>query len=530
MRPGQPGADELAGDDLASESDAADVMRPGQPGADDSPFPVSEREVPLDSVVGPGRPFDVRFDPDAETGYSSICCAHTIVSEASGRPIEQEEIVSRAAEGGWLTFDEEGDVRGTPVDALSELLGSYGIESSLTTGEDNAWERLDEALAQDRRVVLPLGQPGYPGNDGDLSVAITGVDRSSGAVLATDSAANSPFQIPLDAFEESWRASDFAMTSVEGQPFDVLGMTMQAEFGPSTSALPLDGLPANGEAALGDWWASSGNPSGCCMAPAEPAGSPLEFTDRSGSVYELTGMDTTGTGRADVATLDANGDGEADTWMFDTTDSGQADLMYYDSTGSGEPDSVSCCSDDGQWSDPLPISTALNYAYEGQQVGTPVAVPQEAVPQEVARVLPQVVVESAPASEGGVTFNIVSDTPVPTEGVTFTLAPGGLPNPNDVLVIAPSMTMAPTLAQVSAVSPTLAEIYADPNPLGRDILDLLRSGPRSDAPAGNLLGFQASMAAFDRMGSAMFTPTGMEMRFNPLTGSNVTVPRGNLAP
>ena len=550
LPPDLPDDFDAPADDVAAASDAADVMRPGQPGADEpageelasdagtlesysetdgeSPFPVSERDVPLDSVVGPGRPFDVRFDPEADSGYTSICCAHTILSEISGRPIEQEEIVSRAAEGGWLTFGDEGEVRGTPVDGLSELLGSYGVESSVTTGEENAFDRLDEALAADRRVVLPLGQPGYPGNEGDLSLAITGVDRSSGSVLATDSAANSPIQIPLDTFEESWRASDFAMTSVEGQPFDVLGMTMQAEFGPSTSALPLDGLPVGGEAALGDWWASSGDPSGCCMAPDEPAESPLQFTDPSGSVYDLTGMDTTGTGQADVATLDANGDGQADTWMFDTTDSGQADLMYYDSTGSGEPDSVSCCSDDGQWRDPVPLTTALNYAYEGQQVGTPVAVPQDAVPQEVAEVLPQVVISPESANEGGVTFNIISDTPVPTAGVDFTFASEGLPQPGDTFVLAPSMTMAPSLAQASVVSPTFEQILADPNPLGREALDALRNGPGTPGPNG----LWVTRGAFgdttlSSLGSAQLTPTGMVVRPDILTGTNHTVPRTN---
>jgi hypothetical protein len=532
MRPGQPGADELP-EDVVSDAVPAESDWTSEEG--ESPFPVSEREVPLDSVAGPGRPFDVRFDAEADTGYSAICCAHTIVSEVSGRQVERDEIVSRAAEGGFLTFEDDGSVRGTPVDALSELLGSYGIDSSVRTGEDDAWQRLDDALAADRRVVLPLGQPGYPGNEGDLSVAVTGVDRASGTVLATDSGQNAPFQIPLDTFEESWRASDFAMTSIGGAPYDALGMTMQVELGPSASALPLDGLPADGAAALDDWWASSGDPSGCCMAPAEPAATPLEFTDQSGSVYELTGMDTTGTGQADVATLDANDDGQADTWMFDTTGTGQADLMYYDSTGSGEPDSVSCCADDGQWSGPVPLTTALNFPYEGQQIGTPVALPQGAVPQEFAEVLPQVVVEPAPANQGPVTFNIISDTPVPTAGldISFSNADAGFANEaNPFFVIAPSMVMAPPSEQVNALSAQWGDHWAGPNPFGVDIMDSILTGPRSspDGLFGFRADFQRAITGPERMGSAFLTPTGTEMRFDLRTGTNVTVPRTNWAP
>ena len=277
---------EAATDTAAPDSDAADVMRPGQPGADElpaeeAPFPVSERDIPLDSVVGPGQPFELRFEDSDDNAYTAVCCAHTIVSEISGDPVEKEDIVSRAAEGGWLTFDDAGSVRGTPVDALSELLGSYGVESSLTTGEGDAWERLDGALAADRRVILPLDQPGFGQYGEDVSVALTGVDRARGVVLASDSAEGAPFQIPLDTFENSWRASDFAMTSVADAPYDVLGMTMHADIGLASTAQPLDGMVVGGQAALGEWWATAAEPVGCCIAPAEPAETALEFTDQS---------------------------------------------------------------------------------------------------------------------------------------------------------------------------------------------------------------------------------------------------------
>jgi hypothetical protein len=443
------------------------------------PFPVSEREVPLDSVVGPGRPYDIGFDAEADTNYSSTCCGQTIVSEVTGRPVEREEIVQRAAEGGSLVFDDAGEVRGTSVTALPDLLASYGIESHLTTGEESAWQRLDRALADGHRVVLPLGQPGYPGVDGDMAVAVTAVDRERGVLEAADSAGNSPFQIPLDAFEESWRRSDFAMTSLEDAPYDVLGMTMQAQLGPSADTLPLDGLPSDGDAALGDWWASSGSPTGCCMAPAEPADTPLRFTDRSGSVYELTGMDTTGTGQADVATLDANADGRADTWVFDTTGTGQADLLYYDSTGTGGPDSVSHSADDGRWAEPMPLSTALDWA--------------------------------------PTTFSILSDTPAPTIGV----------DPGQAM----SSVMAPAPEQANALADQ-GTYWPDAGPLGLDILDLLRNGPRPSS--GDVFefraNFQQAITGPERMGSAFLTPTGTEMRFNSSTGTNTTVSRTSWSP
>jgi hypothetical protein len=526
MRPGQPGADELleeaTGDLPAVEADA--------PVEGEPPFPVSGRDVPLDSVAGPGRPLDIGFDAEADTNYSTTCCAQTVVSEILGRPVEHDELVSRAAEGGYLMFGEAGEVRGTSVAALPDLLAAYGIESRLTTGEENAWPQLDQALADGHRVVLPLGQPGYPGEEGDLAVAVTAVDRDRGIVEATDSAGSPPFQIPLDAFEESWRRGDFAITSVEDAPYDVLGMTMQAQLGPSASAPPLDGLPAAGDAALGDWWASEGSPSGCCMPPAEPADTPLQFTDQAGSVYELTGMDTTGNGQADVATLDANADGRADTWMFDTTGTGQADLLYYDGTGSGKPDSVSCCADDGRWSDPIPLTTALNFPAEGSRLGTPVAVPASSVPQGIAEMLPQV----ASTAGAPTTFTILSDTPAPTAGVdmSFSNQDAGFANEANPFVIAPSMVMAPTTEQTNALAAQWGRHWEGPNPFGVDIMNELRNGPR--ASSGDLFQFRAdfqqAITGPERMGSAFLTPTGTEMRFNASTGTNVTVPRTNWAP
>ena len=515
---------EAATDTAAPGSDAADVMRPGQPGADElpaeeAPFPVSERDIPLDSVVGPGQPFELRFEDSDDNAYTAVCCAHTIVSEISGDPVEKEEIVSRAAEGGWLTFDDAGSVRGTPVDALSELLGSYGVESSLTTGEGDAWERLDGALAADRRVILPLDQPGFGQYGEDVSVALTGVDRARGVVLASDSAEGAPFQIPLDTFENSWRASDFAMTSVADAPYDVLGMTMHADIGLASTAQPLDGMVVGGQAALGEWWATAAEPVGCCIAPAEPAETALEFTDQSGSVYQLPGTDTTGTGQADLAALDANQDGVPDTWMFDTTGTGQADLVYYDSSGTGEPDSVSYSADDGQWADPLPLTTALNYALPEMQPGTPVAIPLNQMPVSIGEAAANFTVSGDQLASTGANLVITYDQPA--EGANLVITD---PQPQGgEFVVVPS-----------PYAPTADQLNSAPGEWNLPPIDTSRPAPRLDPNFTDVhslrLGLQRAYAHQSIIGNSRFLPEGIERRFNPLTGSTIDVPRGSTFP
>jgi hypothetical protein len=575
-------------EDAAAASDASDVMPGGQPGAEplpedlgiepvpveadwvsegEPPFAVSEREIPLDSIVGPGQPFELRFDDQQDTGYCAVCCAHTVLSEVAGREIPREEIVSRAADGGWLSFGESGEARGTSPEGLGDLLDSYGIASSQTTGEADAFERLDRAIADDRRVIVPLDQPGFGAYGEDTSVAITAVDREAGTVLARDSAEGSPIQIPLGSFEQAWSTSDYTMTSVEDSPYDVLGMTLHPDFGLASSAEPLDGLPAGGAAALGDWWAAAGDPAGCCQAPEEAAATPLGFTDGSGDVHQLPGIDSSGTGQADTAQLDANGDGQIDTWMFDTTDTGQADLLYYDSDGAGQPDSVSCCADDGQWTEPGPLSTALNYWGPGQQLGTPIAVPESQVPAELAASLPTISAETM-ASRSNLVIsyeepanapNLVITNDVPAEGANLVISydqPADAPNlvitydqpaegPNLVItdppadgggwVVLPSMSMAPTSDQQNALSAQWGDHWAGPNPFGVDLMQSVQNpSPRLDPNFTDVYslrrGLERMYAHQSIVNNVMLLPDGIERRFNPLTGSTIDVPRGSLFP
>jgi hypothetical protein len=529
MGPGQPGAEPLedfVADDLGAEDVAVDEL-PAEVApleADwvsegESPFAVSEREMPLDAIVGPGQPFELRFDEQQDNGYCAVCCAHTVVSEITGREVPREEIENRAAEGGWLSFGESGEVRGTSPEGLGDMLDSYGIATSQTSGEADAFDRLDQAIADDRRVIVPLDQPGFGAYGEDTSVAITAVDREAGTVLARDSAQGSPIQIPLDSFEQAWGESDYSLTSVDDAPYDVVGATLHPDFGLASSAEPLGGLPADGEAGIGDWWASAGDPVGCCQVPEQPADTPLEFSDGTGNVYQLPGLDTSGTGQADTAVLDANGDGQADTWMYDTTDTGQVDLMYYDSSGSGEPDSVSCCSAEGEWREPIPVTTALNAAVPGQQLA-PVAIPQDQVPAEVVENYPELFPTADQVAANTMTVNIEPLFVPSLEQPTYTIVSPGI--------------MAPTAAQQEAMPlgiPAWDGPGVDPY---ADIIDLLRSP--SPASSGPVDLFQAqdlmsrTLASMDIAATAFTLPSGIERRYNPLTGSTIDVARGSMFP
>ena len=508
-------------------SEPSAVMGLGQPGteaaepapvdeswapAGEQPFPVSEPDVPFTSAVGPGQPYEVGWAEQGATGHCTVCSTASVVSEVSGTRVDPDEVVRRAADNGMLEFGDAGEVRGTSPEATGELLASFGIASETTTGEADAWQRLEQSLAADRRVVLPLGQPGS-GPEGDITLAVGAVDRERGVVTAGDSVENAPLEIPMDTFESSWRQSDFSLTSIESAPYDLLGMTMHPSLGLQTSAQPLVGQPADGEAALGDWWSATETPSGCCTTPGDLAETPLEFTDSSGAVHQLPGLDTTDSGQADVASMDANGDGQDDTWLFDTTGTGQADLLYYDSTGNGQPDSVSCCGDDpGQWTDPLPLTTALGVVDPAQPLAAPLDIPIEAFPQEVRNEL-MIMPDLAPSPQaqpgpGEQTISISPD---------LTLSPQEQSSGTPTISIASSMWMLPNTGQADA--------------LGPDILEML-AGPSVSGPQLNLSNdvIARTLSSMSGMTSAMLTPPGTELRFNSSTGSTDLVSRGSSYP
>ena len=343
------------------------TVEPGWSEQGDPPLPSAGEAPPLDSAVAPGQPFGVYWEDQGDTGYCPGCGAQVVLAETLGQSVESGELIDRAAANGWLSFDDSGDARGVQPDAFGELLASYGVASHTLSGEEDAWTHVNDALANDQRVVIPVGQPG-----GELPMAIAGVDYARGVVQLGDSAAGPPVDVPIERVHEAWRASDFQMTVVEGDTgLSVLNTTLHPSVGLQTEAAPLTDRPSAGSAALGDWWAAADGPASCCVTPDVPAETPIEFADAAGEVHELEGVDTDGTGQADLAMLDANGDSRPDTWVFDTTGDGRANLMYYDSLGTGEPDSVSCCTPDGAWVDPVPLTTALNSALPDQPPGTP---------------------------------------------------------------------------------------------------------------------------------------------------------------
>jgi hypothetical protein len=477
----------------------------------DPPFPVSERDVPLDTVVGPGRPYELRWEDQTDTGYCATCGPATIVSEVSGRPVERDEVVARAAEAGLLSFDDEGNARGTSPSAVGDLLAAYGVDSVATAGADDAWKRLDDALAADRRVVLPLDQPGY-GKDGEqVSVAVTAVDSGRGVVLAADSAGGAPLEIPLDTFEQAWGQSDFALTSVSNAPYDLLGMTLHPELGPAMTTNPLTGLPTTGSAALGEWWAAADDPVTCCVAPAEPAATGLTFTDESGDTHVLPGVDTTGTGQADAATLDANQDGVPDTWMFDTTGTGEADLVYYDSTGTGEPDSVSYTADNGRWAEPMPLTTALNAALPGTTPGAPIAIPADQAPVDLIDLLSANTVPADQLQSTGANLVITYDQP---QGTNLVIT-DPQPEAGEYIVL-PSPYM-PTADQGVAVfgplSPPLLGQSIDPN------APVPRLDPNFTDVFALRQGLQRAYAHQAIVGNVFLMPEGVRQAYDPLTAS-----------
>lgn len=426
------------------------TLQPGWAIEGQAPFEVTEPERPLSSVIGPGHANDIYWADQGNTQYCALYSVRSIISELYGVQADPQEVVTRAAQNGWLEYDANGQVEGVMSDNIDDILASYGVPSRATSGEEGAWQGLNDALVNNQRVVLSLDSKEVDqgtnvgdvvgGLDSDHAIAVTGIDYGRGVVIVNDSARSAGLEIPLDVFYESWRDSNFSMTitdiaapgggqasppagaeqPVEGAPgFALLGMTLTPGLAQDAagsvgsastdfdtrdggsaieSATALAGLPAAPVDSVGDWWGTAAPIVECCApmpAVSETGavpGAPLNFVQQGGAASALPGVDANGDGVDDFVGLDANQDGRIDTWVADTTASGTGDTMYVDTDGDGLPDAVSSDPNGtGEWSAPVLLSSLTALPGQASSAQSPIPPGQPGTPST----------EPAPATSEG---------------------------------------------------------------------------------------------------------------------------------
>ncbi|KAA8965287.1 C39 family peptidase [Mycobacterium sp.] len=164
-------------------------------------------------------------DPEAAAPYwryqfgndCGLMAVADVVGQLTGQEPTQVGIVLRA----MFTKSEahQGDIYffdGTSPEDLVDLLGKYGIQSDLTTG--NTMAGLEQDLAGGHKVIAGVNAEtiwNYPPGEGQRTranhaVVVTGVDTADDVVHLNDSGipTGRDERIPMDTFKQAWATSD----------------------------------------------------------------------------------------------------------------------------------------------------------------------------------------------------------------------------------------------------------------------------------------------------------------------------------
>lgn len=155
-----------------------------------------------------------RYQHQEDCGLMAVA---DVVGQITGREPSQIGIELRGVftksevhRGSIYSFD------GTSPEDLVVLLGKYGVQSDLTTG--NTMQALEQDLADGHKVIAALNAEtiwNYPQGKGqrteaDHAVVVTGVDTRTDVVHLNDSGtpAGRDEQIPMATFTQAWATSN----------------------------------------------------------------------------------------------------------------------------------------------------------------------------------------------------------------------------------------------------------------------------------------------------------------------------------
>ena len=185
-----------------------------------------------------GQPnLDIEFDPETYQYYPDTCAfqSQAIILREYGFDVKQEDLMQIAKEQGWYV---EG--YGTPEDKVGKLLEYYGLDTSITEG-NNIFNLANE-LAQGHRVLVTvdsgeLWSPGLGekmedlliGEQADHALLVVGVDTSNPSdvkVIVTDPGnGNTQYAYSEKEFMDAWKDSNCFMASTNESPEEYIAHT-----------------------------------------------------------------------------------------------------------------------------------------------------------------------------------------------------------------------------------------------------------------------------------------------------------------
>lgn len=199
-----------------------------------------------------GQPnLDIEFDPETYQYYPDTCAfqSQALILREYGFNVTQEDLVEVAKVQGWYV-----DGYGTPADKVGKLLEYYGVDTSITEG-NNIFNLANE-LAQNHHVLVTVdsGELWAPGmgekledllirEQADHALLVVGIDTSNPSdvkVIVTDPGnGNTQYAYSEKQFMEAWKDSNCFMASTNESPEEFITHTEYSPM-PTFADIPYD--------------------------------------------------------------------------------------------------------------------------------------------------------------------------------------------------------------------------------------------------------------------------------------------------
>lgn len=209
-----------------------------------------------------GQPnLDIEFDPETYQYYPDTCAfqSQALILREYGFDVKQEDLMQIAKEQGWYV---EG--YGTPEDKVGKLLEYYGLDTSITEG-NNIFNLANE-LAQGHRILVTvdsgeLWTPGLGekledlliGEQADHALLVVGVDTSNPSdvkVIVTDPGnGNTQYAYSEKEFMDAWKDSNCFMASTNESPEEYIAHTEYPPM-PIFADIPYDSIARLSESGI----------------------------------------------------------------------------------------------------------------------------------------------------------------------------------------------------------------------------------------------------------------------------------------
>lgn len=209
-----------------------------------------------------GQPnLDIEFDPETYQYYPDTCAfqSQALILREYGFDVKQEDLMQIAKEQGWYV---EG--YGTPEDKVGKLLEYYGLDTSITEG-NNIFNLANE-LAQGHRILVTvdsgeLWTPGLGekledlliGEQADHALLVVGVDTSDPSdvkVIVTDPGnGNTQYAYSEKEFMDAWKDSNCFMASTNESPEEYIAHTEYPPM-PTFADIPYDSIARLSESGI----------------------------------------------------------------------------------------------------------------------------------------------------------------------------------------------------------------------------------------------------------------------------------------